>query len=66
MGSTRYMARRPKFGNAIPSMIMDVKLFDRFPMTQVEVWHETGSIRKFIFLCLHPCVERPNRTIDAF
>jgi hypothetical protein len=62
MGSTRYTIRRPKYGNAIPSLILNIDLFDYFPMTSVKFWHENNVIKKFIFLSFHLYVECPNRT----
>jgi hypothetical protein len=59
------MGRRPKYGDATLSQILDVALFYYFLMTPVEYWHDTIAIGKVIFLAFHAYVERPNQRFDG-
>jgi hypothetical protein len=47
------------------SQILDVDLFDEFPLTLGEFWHETSVIGKVILLSLYAYVERPKQSWDA-
>jgi hypothetical protein len=38
-------------GDAAPWQIPDVNLFQRFPLTQDEFWHETSAIGSSMKLC---------------
>ena len=62
MGSTRYMARRPKNGDATLRQIMDVILFRRFHSTPDEFGPETSAIGSVLKLSFHPYQVRPNLT----
>jgi len=60
MGSTRYMAQRPKNSDATPRQILDVILFRRFPSTPDEFGPETGPIGRVLELSFQPYRVRPN------
>ena len=60
MGSTRYMAQRPKNSDATPRQILDVILFRQFPSTPDEFGPETGAIGSVLKLSYQPYKELPN------
>ena len=59
------MAQKPKYGDAAPGQILDVNLFDRFPLTRKEFGCGTKTIGKVIFLAFHPYKECPNPSMYA-
>jgi hypothetical protein len=51
-----------QIGDAAPWQILDVNLFQRFPLTQNEFWHATSAIGSSMKFCFQPYIKRPKPT----
>jgi hypothetical protein len=63
LGLGRPRVGRPQLGpkahqnsDATPWQILDVNLFQRFPLTQDEFWHETSAIGSSMKVCFQPYI----------
>jgi hypothetical protein len=58
MGRPQLGHKAQQTGDAEPSQILDVNLFQRFPLTQDEFRHVTSSIGSSIKVFFQPSIER--------
>jgi hypothetical protein len=62
VGRPQLVPKAHQTGDAAPWQILDVNLFQRFPLTQDEIWHETSAIGRSMKLCFQPYIARPKPT----